>query len=205
MWEEFLLDLQVFLVLLVLMVQSGLRAFWDLLGRKASQVLQVLQDWMERWASKDLLDLLELLVHRVYRFLQFRGHQVPVEIQELPALAIPAPQDPSAQDQLDLLDLSALSDLPDRAALMEQERLDLLDLPDLLATVHSGLPALQEPSEVLDQLGQVLLGASALPDLLDKGLSESQVLQEISDHPELLGVLVRPVSSGLQEPMDRVR
>ena len=196
--EDLLRDLQVRVVLLGLVAHLGLQAFLDLLGQKVSRVRQGLQVLMVSLVPKGLLDFLVYLGNRACRAYRFHLYQDPVEIQALPASDIPVPQDPSAQDQLDQLDLLALSDLPDQAVLTEQEQLDLLDLPDLLATVQ------QDPSELLDQLGQVLPGLLALPDLLAKGLSESQVLQEISVHPELLGVLARPVSLGLQAPMDIV-
>ena len=93
------------------------------------------------------------------------------------------------------MDLLDLVDLPGLVASMDLQ--DLSDLPAWMAKAQ------QDPVEVLDQLDQVL-APSVLQDLLAKGLSGLQVLEEILAQPGLLGMLVHPGPLGLQVPMDIV-
>ena len=198
--EGLLRDLQVLVVLLGLVAHLGLRAFLDLLGQKVNQVLQVLQVLTVRLVPKGLLDFLGHLVNRLSLFRRYQVYQDPVEIQAPRALDTQAPQEPSAQQELDQQDLV---ELPAPVASMDWQ--DLSDLPALLAKVQ------RDPLEVLDQLDQVLTldlsgrsvlsGLPALQDLSAKGLSGTQVLEEILAQPALVAILARPEPLGLEVPM----
>ena len=200
--EDLLTDLQVLAVLLGLLAHLGLRAYLDLLGQKVKMVLQGLQVLTASLAPKDLLDFLGHLVNQLSLFRRCRVCQDPVEIQASRALDTRASQEPSVQQEMDqLLDLV---DLPAPVASMDwQDLQDLSALPVWMVKAQSGLPALQDPVEALDQLDQVLTPL-ALQALLAKGLSGLQVLEEILAQPGLLGMLVHPGLLGLQVPMDIV-
>ena len=161
--QEFCLqDLQ------VLAVRMGLQAFLDLLGRKARQVRQGLQALTENVVQKGLLDPLAFLENRACRAYLFHPFQVrrDLPVQEASVL----------QEALDLqvssgpLD-SALQDLLDQLGLASNWQ-------DLQALSDSGLTALQDPLEMLDQLEQAV--PLFLPDLLVKELLDLSALSALS-------------------------
>ena len=188
MEDSFLLDLQVLLVLRVILAQLGLQAFWDLLGQKATQVLQVLQGWtvsLVSLAPKALQDFPARLDHLVYRFLQFQGCQDAVDVLAAPVLGTQVRQDLLDQQERDLE--QAPQDLLALQALRVKDQLETLDLLALLGLpVRSGLPGLLA---LPAKSGQVLEEIWAHPDPSDLPVSDLQVL---------LGPL------GLQVPMDLV-
>ena len=183
--EDLLRDLQVLLVLLVLLVRMGLRAFLDLLGHKASQVQQGLQGLTASLVQKGLLGSLAFLENQAcqaYLFLPFQARR-DLPVQEASVL----------QEALDL----QVSSGP-----LDSAQQELLDQLGRLASNWQDLleKAQQDPLEMLDQLGQAV--PLVLPDLLAKGLLDLSALlalsapaaqQEISalrallDRPDLQG------------------
>ena len=193
--EDLLRDLQVLLVLLVLLVRMGLRAFLDLLGRKASQVQRGLQGLTANLVQKGLLGPLVFLENQAcqaYLFLPFQARR-DQPVQEAPvlqeALDLQVSSDPLGSAQQELLD--------------QLGRVASMDWQDLLEKAQ------QDPLEMLDQLEQVV--PLVLPDLLVKGLLDLSDLSDLPALPEAqqeilalsaLGVLlVRP---DLQGQMDTV-